>query len=155
MARAREPLGPRILRNMSKRGECWIWAGSKTRDGYGVLTIGRKQYRAHRISYMLFKGHIPEELLICHTCDTPLCVNPDHLVAWTPKQNTQDMISKDRRVSVSGADHHATKVSHEQRDQIRLERANGATLKALAKKYNVAFQTISVICLRRRNYGTR
>lgn len=157
MARMREPIGPRIFRSVNTQAadECWLWQGSKTKDGYGVLTVGRKQVRAHRASYEEFNGAIPSGAVICLRCDTPLCVNPRHLFAGEPKDNTRDMISKSRQVNVRGAAHPNTKITPEQRDEIRQLRADGLSLKAIADRYGVNFRTISAIITKVNSYGTR
>ena len=75
---------------------CWIWIYGKTSRGYGTLKINGKQIYAHRASYKEFIGDIPEGMLICHHCDTPLCVNPKHLFSGTCKDNHQDRERKKR-----------------------------------------------------------
>ena len=77
---------------------CWIWTGAKDRDGYGRFWIGGKTKRAHRVSYEAFKGPIPGDLELLHSCDNPSCVNPEHLSAGTSKDNSQDMMRKGRHV---------------------------------------------------------
>jgi HNH endonuclease len=79
-----------------KLNECWIWIKGTDSKGYGRFYIGRKSLGAHRVSYMIFKGNIDDGLCACHTCDTPECVNPDHLWLGTMQENTQDMIKKGR-----------------------------------------------------------
>lgn len=74
-------------------GGCWLWTGQEAHNGYGVF----KKKRAHRVSYEMHNGPIPKDLVICHKCDTPACVNPSHLFAGSVKDNIQDMISKGRR----------------------------------------------------------
>ena len=102
----------RLLRTTRISGDCLIWTGPATKDGYGVMTIGRKkQYRVHRIAYEIANGEeIPPGLLVCHRCDTPLCVNPDHLFLGTARDNMRDMIAKGRKVLVCGADNFNTKL---------------------------------------------
>ena len=76
-------------------GGCWIWMAALT-GGYGRFTVGRNLERAHRVSWKLHKGPIPEGLLVLHHCDIRSCVNPDHLFIGTPMDNTQDMWRKGR-----------------------------------------------------------
>jgi len=76
---------------------CWIWIGGKNRSGYGKFTMkGYKNIAAHRASYIIFKGEIPLDLFVCHTCDNPTCVKPDHLWLGTNSDNQQDGIKKGR-----------------------------------------------------------
>ena len=75
--------------------DCWEWKTHKTR-GYGVFSIRSKPIQAHRFSYELHFGKIPDGLLICHKCDNRACVNPNHLILGTHKDNTKDMMDKGR-----------------------------------------------------------
>lgn len=153
MAPPRKALDQRIMENSDRSGPCWIWTGCKTRDGYGVMTVGRKQYRAHRVSYETFRGPIPEGMVVCHQCDVPLCVRPDHLFAGTPSDNSRDMVAKGRKALRIDQSHHAIKISHQQRAEVRALRERGVSLKHIAEKYGVAFQTISAICKGVQSYG--
>lgn len=75
---------------------CWIWMGTTTQKGYGRLMINYKTIRAHRLAYEVFKGPIPENILVCHQCDIPTCINPNHLFLGTSNDNIQDIIIKRR-----------------------------------------------------------
>lgn len=75
---------------------CWIWVGSHTTAGYGRIYVARRAVMAHRASYAVKHGEIPSGKIICHKCDTPSCVNPDHLFVGTHKDNSQDMVRKNR-----------------------------------------------------------
>ena len=82
------------------RGSCWIWSGGKMPKGYGIFKQGIDSL-AHRASYRLFKGNIPNGMNVCHQCDNPQCTNPDHLFLGTQRDNMDDMTRKGRRVSAA------------------------------------------------------
>ena len=75
---------------------CWIWLGYCDRNGYGDIKVEYKSWRAHRFSWVLHGGDIPEGQYVLHKCDEPSCVNPDHLFVGTQDDNIQDMIKKGR-----------------------------------------------------------
>lgn len=80
---------------VNRSGDCWIWKAGKQK-GYGRFVINGKTYRSNRIAYSLIKGPIGKGLCVCHKCDNPCCVNPDHLWLGTSRDNTRDMIRKRR-----------------------------------------------------------
>ena len=87
----------RFNQKVEKTDSCWLWTGAKASNGYGCMSYNGKSTSAHRLSYLLHKGDIPEGLIICHTCDIPHCVNPDHLWVGTYTQNSHDMLKKNRQ----------------------------------------------------------
>lgn len=87
-----------FIERIKKTEYCWEWIGTITTHGYGHFKHKQKVYRAHRVAFVLFKGMIPEGMYVCHACDNPKCVNPDHLWLGTPRDNAMDMVSKGRAV---------------------------------------------------------
>lgn len=158
---------------------CWLWQGTMLRQGYGCFKIAGKMYKAHRISYLYTKGPIPDGLVVCHSCDTPRCVRPDHLFLGTYKDNMQDAVRKGRMATGerSGARLHPesltrgkahwshlyperhrgelngrARLSREQVQEIRTRYATGTISQfVLAAEYQVAQTTISAI-VRKRNW---
>jgi hypothetical protein len=86
----------KFMEKVVKIDGCWVWGGSRSFDGYGHIMVGRKSKLAHRISYELFIGPIPEGHYVCHKCDHPYCVNPDHLFSGTASDNMADKVKKGR-----------------------------------------------------------
>jgi len=85
----------RFWKYVFKSEKCWIWVGI-TRNGYGRLRVNKHKISAHRFSYELHHGRIPDGLEVLHKCDMPPCVNPTHLFVGTTADNMMDMISKGR-----------------------------------------------------------
>lgn len=109
---------------------CWIWTGSKSSTGYGHIKINRATVKAHRLSYMLAHGPIPDGLCVLHRCDVPLCVNPAHLFLGTNADNVRDRNAKGR------ARGNAKLTVAAVRD-IRSRFAEGASMVRLASEYGV------------------
>lgn len=123
-----------------KPNSCWIWKGSKTSHGYGQFAINRKAKPASRLSYKLYKGPIPRGFHVCHKCDNPPCVNPEHLFVGTRKDNMQDMIKKNRHEY--GEKHHNAKLTEQDVLEIRND---CRTQSVIAKDYGVSQSVISNI----------
>lgn len=77
-------------------GGCWLWSAYHNQAGYGTTKGNRRQVLAHRLSFRLFRGNIPEGALVCHRCDVRACVNPNHLFLGSHLDNVRDMVAKGR-----------------------------------------------------------
>lgn len=134
--------------NQNASNECWEWTGSKLSAGYGMLYIGNQMKLAHRYSYELHNGAIPQGMFCCHHCDNPSCVNPAHLFLGTHNDNMADMKSKGRQKHGNGK----AKVTEAQVLEIRQKYARGGiTHRELAAIYGVNREAISNI-IQRKNW---
>lgn len=137
-----------IWKKIDIRGkdECWNWCGAIHRDGYGICQINYKQLRVHRIAYMLSHNENIDDKVICHHCDNPLCCNPEHLFSGTVNDNVQDKIRKGRARYSRGFDMPQSKLSEEQKNEIReIFKKGNISKKEIAKIYGVSRPNISYI----------
>jgi len=143
--RRRYTLQERFEQRVSKTDGCWEWIGAKRGNGYGEIGVGKgiSPIGAHRLAYELYVGPIPDGLNVCHHCDNPPCVNPDHLFLGNQADNSQDAAAKGR-------------YSHGNLTQYRVDeirqrhQADGITQRQLADEYGVHYSTISLIVNRKR-----
>lgn len=118
--------------------ECWLWVGYCDDFGYGKLSYQGLETSAHRIAYVLKNGVIPIGKIVRHTCDTPTCCNPGHLLLGEPKDNIRDMTLRGRGGNM--------KLTWEQVRDIRKEYATGnSSQRILAQKYNISRGAITGI----------
>lgn len=91
--------------NIAEGNKCWTWTGTKDQHGYGKIGYGgrdyKADYKAHRMAYEMRFGPIADGKVICHTCDNPSCVNPNHLFEGTQADNAKDTSRKGRLNPVS------------------------------------------------------
>jgi HNH endonuclease len=134
----------RFMKYVNKQEDgCWIWTGAETK-GYGKFRIGKTNLNAQRASWILFRG-VKEEIKgknVCHTCDTPLCVNPEHLFVGTTQDNVDDKMKKGRYKPVVGVNQKNAKLDD---DKVRQIRAGIMTIRAMAKHFGVSLSLIKEI----------
>lgn len=154
----------RYLDRIKDKEGCWEWPGKIGNHGYGMFLLGNNPYRetlAHRYSFEHHKGIAPGKLFVCHRCDNPKCINPDHLFLGTSADNSADMVSKDRhgrgerKVTQAVLSDEAVREIRrrfELRWKTRGVAANGDPngARALAQEYGVSIWAIFDCCNRRR-----
>ena len=114
-------------------GKCLIWTGCRNSDGYGKLTVRNHQYRAHRLAYMDAWGGIPAGQVVRHTCDTPSCVNPKHLVLGSDADNARDKAVRGRApAKISAA-------------QVRAIRGDPRVMREIAADHGVSAANVCLI----------
>lgn len=135
----------RFFKRVQKTDSCWVWIGKKHSDGYGEMTINFKVKKTHRYSWEIHRGEIPKGMLVCHKCDNPPCVNPEHLFLGTNADNSLDRKIKGRAYRHLGEANGRAKLNKKQVAQIRALRSRGIKRKIVAEKFNVAMVTIDKI----------
>ena len=157
---------PSAYAKLAELGDCIIHTGATAGNGYGVISINGKMKYAHRHAWEIANGmQVPDGLVVAHVCDVPSCINPNHLVAMTQKENLRDMVCKGR--SAKGEKHGSrtkpgsrakgesvasSKLTAELVKAIRSEYQAGkagykskTSLTGIADQYGIAFQTVSKI----------
>jgi len=127
--------------------DCHLWTASTNKFGYGKLAVGSNNWTlAHRFSYELNKGEVPEGLCVLHTCDNPACVNPEHLYLGDYKQNAVDREQRQRGNHAFGEKHGRNKLSVDSVRKIREEFQTGKfSFRQLGKIYGVDGKTVADI----------
>lgn len=159
------PPSSRFWDKVNKTDSCWLWVGTRTAAGYGQITMGRgRTVYAHRVSYEMHHGPIPDNYYVCHTCDNPSCVNPSHLWVGTNSDNIRDAVRKGRHSSKThpdrqargdrsgsrlhperlarGANHGLAVLCDSDVLHIHAALSVGATTRSLAVRFNVSEVTI-------------
>ena len=145
----------RFWKRVNKGLNCWQWLGCIVDGGYGQIRVDGKMLRTHRVSWEIENGPIPDNLVVCHKCDNPPCVCPEHLFLGTIADNNRDCIEKgrgawamSRESMVCGERSPHAKLHDEDVRRIRTMHRSGMSCVAIAKHYPVHPATISKITRR-------
>jgi hypothetical protein len=126
---------------------CWEYQGYKCPMGYGKFRIDKRTYRAHRVSYAYHAGIEPGELLVCHKCDNPCCINPDHLFLGTDKDNARDKAMKGRCAPQNGEHNPRALINKPLVLDIVYRIQAGHTNKRIAESLPISHSQVSMIRL--------
>lgn len=124
---------------------CWYWTGSMIPSGYGVFRANGTIRIASRISYELYRGVIPENILVCHHCDNRICVNPNHLFLGTYKDNRDDMVKKGREVILFGEENANSRLRNSDVIEIRKLHSMGYSGQYIGNIYGVSRTMVAYI----------
>jgi hypothetical protein len=147
----------KVRRDPHPRG-CWLWHRANHPFGYGQFSVAHAvAIGAHVASYAIHVGDVPDGMMVCHHCDTPLCVNPEHLFLGTHTDNVRDAAKKGRlslqekgRIQrARGSRHSQAKLTEADVLQIRRDRARGVPIRVLAIRYGCSGTCITYVETRR------
>ena len=143
----------RFWSKVDKSGECWLWTGCRDRRGYGRFRFRGRTSLAHRVSWTLTHGQPSDDLFVLHRCDTPSCVNPDHLFMGTQTDNMRDCSSKGRTSrhasSLHGNNNGNSRFTPEQVRQMRTMHSNGHSRVDISKRFGASKTSVAYIVTRR------
>lgn len=153
------PIPPQTIPSLEERffsrlkkeiNGCWHWTGGKNGAGYGAIQDKLKYIQAHRLSWELHQGEIPDGMFVCHKCDNPSCVNPLHLFLGSHSDNMKDKALKGRAKGAhDGEEHPFAKLTVKKVKEIKQLIADGERTYILARNYGVSQSTICDIKYKR------
>jgi hypothetical protein len=137
----------RFWSKVKKVGDCLEWIGCRDACGYGKLTRNGRPWTAHRYAYHMFHSGIPDGMCVCHACDNPACVNPNHLFVGTHQDNMRDRDDKQR--GTAGERNRHAKLTSDDVRKIRASAAMGVPQWKLVNMFGVSCGRISEIVSRK------
>jgi hypothetical protein len=144
----------RFWQKVDQSGTCWLWTAAKNPGGYGKFCLRKPlTMDAHRVSYQLTYGPIARGIVVCHRCDVPACVRPEHLFAGTHADNVHDMVRKGRnargaslnRPSQVGQENYAAKLTEADVRCILARHVAGDRPTVIAADFHIAYRTVWAI----------
>jgi hypothetical protein len=137
-------LRSRIFRSISinPQSGCWEWQKYRHEQGYGIVAVGGRNMKAHRVVWVLWFGPIPASKVVMHKCDNPCCCNPLHLSIGTQADNVADMLHKGRAHDRRGENGSIAKLTQHAVLSIKQRRSDGERVAVLAAEYGVKPSTI-------------
>ena|SRR5258706_14366120 len=132
----------RLLAKIVKSGDCWLWTAYCDNLGYGKFKFS--ETLAHRASWVLHNGPIPEGIKVLHTCDRPACINPEHLFLGTDQINIMDRQAKERQAR--GENHGCVLFTESEVREIRSLREQGLKVREIAEQFGASIGTVGNIC---------
>lgn len=134
----------RFWEKVDKTGDCWNWTAGKVHNGYGRFWFKGKTYQANRFVWEIYNDPIPKGMLVCHKCDNPACVNPEHLFLGTDFDNMQDRNNK-RRQAFGNKNGMAILTENDVREIVLKYKSGQYSHRELAKMFKVGNTTIDDI----------
>lgn len=140
-----KPPEERFWARVDKSGDCWLWTGTNKGAGYGQFCTGGCRKLAHRVAWELSFGVIPAGMAVCHHCDNPQCVNPNHLFLGTWAENNHDRHQKGRSGGAKGERHGKARLTDQAVKEIRHLHSQGLGYRAIARRYSMSRSAIAHI----------
>ena len=143
----------RLWKRTARDGDCWVWQGCKDGGGYGTISVGGRPLKTHRLAWQLTYGAIPAGMLVCHHCDRPSCINPQHPFLGTNADNMQDKVRKGRRNGgggwhkIRGGNNGSAKLTEKQVAAMRALHCQGVSERRVASSFGISkSQVHRIVC---------